>query len=338
MCKIQKNISLLPYNTFGIYAKADYLLEYSSIDDLLEGLENEIVKNNKVLAVGEGSNLLFVNDFKGVILHSKIKSINVFYENDECAWIEAGSGVLWNDFVKFCVSEKYYGAENLSLIPGQVGAAAVQNIGAYGVEIKDIVDRVCAVNVASGKIRVFTNEECNYDYRDSVFKNSKKDKYIVTSVVFKLSKKERYCFDYKHLKEETEKYGQVSLTNVRQAIVNIRTQKLPDTDVLGNAGSFFKNPYCCIEHFNYLQKKFPNISFYAVNEEVVKLSAAWLIEQSGCKGKQIGNAAIYEKQPLVIVNQGNATAIDIVKLAENVQQTVFEKFAVKLEREVNYIL
>ena len=337
MSQIQRNISLLPFNTFGIDAKADYLFEYFSVDDLQKGLASEIVKNNKILAVGCGSNLLFINDFKGVILHSKINFINILDEDTENILLEVSSGVLWDDFVKFCVENNYYGAENLSLISGQVGAAAVQNIGAYSVEIKDIIEKVNTVELKSGKTRIFTNAECNYAYRNSIFKSSEKDKYIVTSVVFKLSKIENYCFDYQHLKEDVEKHGKISLTNLRQTIIDIRRQKLPDTNIWGNAGSFFKNPYCSIEHFQYLQKTFPKIPFYPVNEELVKLSAAWLIEQSGCKGKQIGNAAVYEKQPLVIVNQGNATAAEIVQLAEFIQNTVFEKFNVKLEPEVNYI-
>jgi UDP-N-acetylmuramate dehydrogenase len=235
------------------------------------------------------------------------------------------------------VEKNCYGAENLSLIPGQTGAAAIQNIGAYGVEIKDLVEKINTLELAGGAARVFTNAECNYSYRNSIFKSEEKGKHIVTSAVFKLHKKEKYCFDYLHLKEETEKCGQISLTNIRNTVINIRRQKLPDTAILGNAGSFFKNPYCCTAHFNYLKKQFPKIPFYAVNKEVVKLSAAWLIDQSGCKVKQIGNAAVYHGQPLVIVNLGNASASDIVQLADFVQNTVLAKFSLQLEREVNYI-
>jgi UDP-N-acetylmuramate dehydrogenase len=324
-------------NTFGIAAKADYFIEYSSVEDLQAALATEIVKRNKTLAVGSGSNLLFLGDFNGVVLHSKIDFINVLEENSDNVILETGSGVEWDYFVKFCVEKTYYGIENLSHIPGQVGAAAVQNIGAYSVEIKDVIEQVNVVEIASGVLRTFTYNECKYDYRSSIFKTEEKNKYIVTSVVFRLSKKEMYCFDYQHLKQEVEKRGQISLTNVRQAIIDIRTQKLPDYHTLGNVGSFFKNPYCCAAHFDYLKRAFPNIPYYPVNEEVVKLSAAWLIEHCACKGKRLGNAAVYDKQPLVIVNLGNAAASEIVALAELVQNAVFEKFKIKLEAEVNYI-
>ncbi|MDR0811081.1 MAG: UDP-N-acetylmuramate dehydrogenase [Paludibacter sp.] len=332
-----KNFNLKPFNTFGLNARAKYFTEYSSVEDLQNALSAEIVRNHKTLAVGCGSNLLFLNDFDGIVLHSRIDFINVLNKNENDVILEAGSGVVWDDFVRFCVEKNFYGAENLSLIPGQTGAAAVQNIGAYGVEIQDIIEKVNVVDIATGKQRIFTNAECEYDYRSSIFKTKEKGRYIVTSVVLRLSKKEKYSLDYQHLKQKVEKRGIISLHNVRNTIIDIRRQKLPDYHTLGNAGSFFKNPYCCAAHFEHLKTEFPDIPYYPVNEEVVKLSAAWLIEQSGCKGKIFGGAQIYEKQPLVIINLGNATASEITALAEQVQCAVFEKFKVRLEREVNYI-
>jgi UDP-N-acetylmuramate dehydrogenase len=334
---LKQNISLLPYNTFGIDVKADYLLEFFSVEDLQQSLASDIVNGKRILAVGCGSNLLFVSDFKGIILHSKINFITVVDQSDEFVFLEVGSGVVWDDFVQFCVDNNYYGAENLSLIPGQTGAATVQNIGAYGVEIQSLVEMVKALEVVSGVPRCFTNSECRYDYRNSIFKNEAKDKFIITSTVFKLSKIENYSLDYQQFKSEVEKRGTLSLQNVRNTIIEIRQQKLPDTTILGNAGSFFKNPYCSRSQFEVLKRQYAKIPFYPVDNEFVKLPAAWLIEQSGCKGMILGNAQVYDKQALVIINRGNAKGNEVVALAQFVQRAVFEKFAIRLEPEVNYI-
>jgi len=334
---IKENSSLLPYNTFGINVNANYLIEYSSFDDLREVLKSDIVKKNSILAIGEGSNLLFLSDFKGVVLHSKNKYISILEEDEDTILIDVGSGVIWDDFVAYCVENRFYGAENLSHIPGQTGAAAVQNIGAYGVEIKDIISNVCTIEIGTELPRIFTKKECEYSYRNSIFKNKQKGKYIITSVVFCLSKKERYCFDYQHLERAVLKKGEVSLANVRKTIIKIRETKLPDPQKQGNAGSFFKNPVVSKKHFLQLQKENPDISHFYVSEIEEKISAAWLIEQCGWKGKNIGNAGVHSMQPLVLVNLGNVESNEIVHLASEIQLSVKEKFGIELHPEVNYI-
>lgn len=334
---IKQNISLLPYNTFGIDAKADYFIEYNSVEDLQEALKSDIVKENRILPIGEGSNLLFLSDFKGVILFSKNKFISILEENTNDVLVEVGAGIIWDDFVAYCVDNGFYGTENLSLVPGQTGAAAVQNIGAYGVEIKDCITLVHAVEIKNGTATTFSQKECEYGYRDSIFKNKHKGKFIVSSVVFRLWKQEKYCFDYQHLEYAVKEKGDISLANVRKAIVEIRESKLPDPKKQGNAGSFFKNPVVAKSHFLQLQEKHPAISHFYVSETEEKISAAWLIDQSGWKGKRIGNAGVHDKQPLVLVNLGNATGEEIADLASQIQLSIKEKFNIELQPEVNYI-
>ena len=334
---IKENISLLPYNTFGINVNADYFVEYNSTEDLLETLKHNIVSKNRILTIGEGSNLLFLSDFKGVILYSKNKFISVLEENPDSILIEAGSGVIWDDFVAYCADNGFYGIENLSLIPGQTGAAAVQNIGAYGVEIKDLISEVRTIEIASRLPQIFTTKECEYGYRDSIFKNKVKGKHIITSVVFRLSKHEKYCFDYEHLEHAVLKKGKISLANVRETIIEIRETKLPDPKTQGNAGSFFKNPVIARNHFLQLQEEYPNISHFYVSETEEKVSAAWLIDRCGWKGKRIRNAGVHDKQPLVLVNLGNVTGEEIAHLASEIQLSVKEKFNIVLQPEVNYV-
>lgn len=334
---ITENTSLLPYNTFGIEAKTDYLVEYDSVEDLQKALQLPVVKSNPLLAVGEGSNLLFLTDFHGVVLHSAIRFINVLKEDDDEVIVEAGSGINWDDFVAYCVEQGWYGVENLSLIPGEVGAAAVQNIGAYGVEVKDVILEVRTVDIENAQTRHFSAEECRYGYRESIFKNQCKGKYIVTSLVMKLSKKETYCFNYQHLEASVREKGEITLPNVRRTIIEIRESKLPDPKVQGNAGSFFKNPVVTKAQFLALQEQYPAMPHYFVSAEEEKLSAAWLIDQSGLKGKHLGNAGVHHCQPLVLVNLGKATGQEIVDLANLIQQTVKEKFGIELHPEVNYI-
>jgi UDP-N-acetylmuramate dehydrogenase len=334
---IKQNISLLSYNTFGIDVKANYFAEYESIVELQEILNSETVKLNNILHIGGGSNLLFLNDFKGLILHSKIKSIKIIREDEEFVFMEVGSGVVWDDFVAYCVTNGYVGVENLSLIPGEVGASAVQNIGAYGVEVQDLILEVKALEIESAQTRTFQVEECNYGYRISIFKNELKGKYIITSVVFKLSKKPAFKLNYQHLEEEVLKNGEISLQNIRKTIIAIRESKLPDTKLLGNAGSFFMNPVISKSKFVDLQVLYPNIPHYFVTENEEKLPAGWLIDQCGWKGKSIGNAAVHDKQALVLINKGDATGAEIVQLASEIQKSVKEKFGIELQTEVNYI-
>lgn len=334
---IKEKISLLPYNTFGIDAKADYLIEYCSEEDLQSVLQLEIVKSNRIFQIGGGSNLLFMNDFKGVILHSAIKFIEKISEDNESVFIKAGSGVVWDDFVLYAVENGWGGVENLSLIPGEVGASAVQNIGAYGVEVQDLIINVNVVEISTAQHRTFSVAECKYGYRQSIFKNELKAKFIITSVVFRLQKKPQFKLNYQHLEEEVLKSGEVNLQNIRNTIIEVRKSKLPDTNVFGNAGSFFMNPVITKLHFNELQLQYPQIPHYYVSETEEKVPAGWLIDQCGWKGKQIGNAAVHDKQALVLINKGGATGEEIVFLAHQIQASVKAKFCVELNAEVNYI-
>ena len=332
-----QHISLLPYNTFGINAKADYFIEYDSIADLQAVLQMDIVKQNRILHIGSGSNLLFLKDFEGVVLHSAIKDITGTREDVDSAYLEVGSGVVWDDLVAYCVLNGLGGIENLSLIPGEVGASAVQNIGAYGVEVQDIILEVNAVEIETATVRTFSNEECHYGYRSSIFKNELKGKYIITSVLFRLDKKPKFKLNYQHLEEEVLKCGEVNLQTIRQTIIAVRESKLPDPKVLGNAGSFFMNPIIAKTLFVSLQEKHPNIPHYVVSETEEKVPAGWLIDQCGWKGKQIGRAGVHDKQALVLVNLGGATGAEIVHLAEQIQSSVKETFGIELRPEVNYI-
>jgi UDP-N-acetylmuramate dehydrogenase len=335
--KIDKQISLLPYNTFGIDVKADFFIEYDSVSDLQELLKSEIIQSNRILHIGSGSNLLFLNDFKGVVLHSKIETISIISEDDNQVILEVGSGVVWDDLVAHCVENGWGGLENLSLIPGEVGAAAVQNIGAYGVEVQDLIVEVNTVEIETGLCEKFSMEECLYGYRDSIFKNKFKNKYIICSVLFRVHKKPIFQLDYQHLEAEVLKNGSINLSNIRNTIIKIRESKLPDTKVSGNAGSFFMNPVLPKKQFQDLQEKFPQIPHYYVSELEEKVPAAWLIDQCGWKGKQLGNAGVHAQQALVLVNRGGATGLEIVALAEQIQISVFEQFGVNLHAEVNYI-
>ena len=335
--KITPNASLLPYNTFGINAKADYIIEYNSVAELQNILNNEPIKSNRILHIGGGSNLLFLTDFKGVILHSDIKSINKINENADSVYLEVGSGVIWDDFVAYCVENEFGGVENLSLIPGEIGASAVQNIGAYGVEVQDVIQTVKSVEIATGNVREFSTVECRYGYRESVFKSSLKDKFIITSVVFELAKQTEFKLNYQHLEEEVLKNGEVNLKNIRQTIISIRESKLPNPKITGNAGSFFMNPVVAKEKFCALQSEFPQMPHYIISETEEKIPAGWLIDQCGWKGKSIANAGVHDKQALVLVNRGGATGVEIAYLAEQIQQSVKERFDIDLLPEVNYI-
>ena len=335
--KLFQNISLLKYNTFGIDVKTDYLIEYLSVADLLEVLKLQIIKNNTLLLIGSGSNLLFLNNFNGVILHSQIKTIQTVQEDDQNIWIEVGSGVVWDDFVKYVVENGWGGLENLSLIPGEVGASAVQNIGAYGVEVKDVIDRVYAVEIKTSAVREFLNTQCAYGYRESIFKNELKGQYIITSVVFRLQKNPVYNLSYQHIEDAVKKRGEINPDNIRQTIISIREEKLPDPKITGNAGSFFMNPVISKQHFNKLQSQYPDIPHYFISETEEKVPAAWLIDKCGWKGKRLGNAAVHDQQALVLVNKGGATGTEIAGLANQIQLSVEEKFSVKLIPEVIFI-
>jgi len=336
MIKTEYNYDLLGHNTFHLPAKCDIFIEYSHVEELLQILNSEEVKDKPLYHIGGGSNLLFTGDFRGVVLHSAILGISIEKETDDSVFLRCGAGEVWDDFVACCVSQELYGAENLSLIPGETGAAAVQNIGAYGVEIKDIIEIVETVEKESGKVVIFTNEGCRYGYRESIFKKELKDKYIVTHVVFRLSKKPMYKLEYGNISAEMEG-KEVTIKNVRETIIAIRESKLPDPEEEGNAGSYFMNPFVGMSHFLALKEYYPQIPHYPVSEEFVKVPAAWLIEQCGWKGKSVGKAAVHDRQCLVLVNKGGATASEIVALALQIMESVESKFSVKLVPEVIYL-
>ncbi|WP_071150051.1 UDP-N-acetylmuramate dehydrogenase [Bacteroides ndongoniae] len=322
-------------NTFGLDVKAGRWLEYASVEEL-KALIAEGQISSPYLHVGSGSNLLFLGDFEGTVLHSAIKSIEMVNQDAEKVWLRVGAGVIWDDFVAYCVEHGYYGAENLSLIPGEVGASAVQNIGAYGVEVKDLISCVETVDVHGDK-RVFGVEECGYAYRNSVFKRPDMKSFFVTHVTFALNKAEQYTLNYGTIRQELEKYPQIDLATVRQVIVSIRESKLPDPKVLGNAGSFFMNPIVPRAKYETLLQEYPSMPSYQVDATHVKIPAGWMIEQCGWKGKSLGNAAVHDKQALVLVNCGGATGADIVALSDAVRAAVREKFGVEIHPEVNMI-
>jgi len=335
--KIYENYSLKEHNTFNLDVKTRWFVEYESEEDLKTLLSDEFFFSQTFWHIGQGSNLLFLSDYNGIIVHSAIKGIEVIKEDENSVWVKAGAGVVWDDFVAYCVEKDWAGVENLSLIPGEVGASAVQNIGAYGAEVGDCITEVHAYFLENGEKRVFSNAECKFAYRKSIFKTEQnKGKYYVTHVVFQLSKKDVFNIEYGNLKE-TLKDKEINLKTIREAVIAVRESKLPDPKQFGNAGSFFMNPYVGMEQFKSIQRQYPNMPFYPVNDEVVKVPAAWLIDQCGMKGKTLGGAAVHEKQPLVLINKNAATGAEIAQLAEEVKNAVKKKFAVELQPEVNYI-
>lgn len=332
------NYSLLPYNTFGMDVKAARFVEYESVDELQGFLIGRQEKDAPLLHVGRGSNLLFVSDYPGTVLHSGIKGIQVVQDTEEFVDLRVGAGEVWDNLVDYTVRKGWYGAENLSLIPGEVGASAVQNIGAYGVEAKDLIVAVETVAVETGALRVFTNEECHYAYRESIFKKELKGKYIVTYVTYRLQKKPVYHLDYGNIRSELQKEGgELSLTGLRQIIIHIREAKLPDPEKIGNAGSFFMNPIVPVQQFEELLKMYPEMPHYKVDEARVKIPAGWMIDRCGWKGKHLGRAGVHDKQALVLVNLGGATGAEVVRLAEAIVCSVKEKFGITICPEVNFI-
>ena len=332
------NYSLLPYNTFGMDVKAARFVEYESVNELLCFLKEWKAQKIPLLHVGRGSNLLFVSDYQGTVLHSGIKGMQVVSETDEWVEIRVGAGEVWDDFVDYTVKQGWYGAENLSLIPGEVGASAVQNIGAYGVEAKDLIVSVETIAVNDGIARIFNQDECGYAYRESVFKRELKGIYIVTYVTYRLKKQPEFHLDYGNIRSELEKEGgELSLEKLRRVIIRIREAKLPDPEKIGNAGSFFMNPIVPLAQFEDLLKEYPDIPFYKVGDDRVKIPAGWMIDRCGWKGKRQGNAGVHDKQALVLVNLGGATGSEVVKLAEEVVRSVKEKFGVAIHPEVNFI-
>ncbi len=326
----------LQYLWYG--CEGSRFVEYASVEELrgLWNAEREAVA--RALHIGGGSNLLFASDYEGLILHSAIKGYTVVKETEEEVEVRVGAGEVWDDFVAYTVANGWYGAENLSLIPGEVGASAVQNIGAYGVEAKDLIVSVDTFGLETGEERRFMREECRYAYRESVFKQELKGKYAVTFVTYRLKKHPVFHLEYGNIRAELEKQGcQVDLENVRRIIIAIRQAKLPDPKVLGNAGSFFMNPVVPKMQFEALLAQYPDMPHYPVDEAHVKIPAGWMIDRCGWKGKRVGHAGVHEKQALVLVNCGGATGKEVMHLAEEIVASVRERFGVTIRPEVNYI-
>ena len=336
--RIQENISLKPYNTFGIDVQAAAFVSVSDISEIKQVLNEQSTTNHLIL--GGGSNMLLTKKFDGLVIKIDLKGKQVIKEEGNYVYIKAAAGENWHEFVLWCLEHHYGGLENLSLIPGNVGTAPIQNIGAYGVELKDRFVRCEALEIASSKLKTFTKVDCNFGYRNSVFKNQFKGKYIITSVVFKLSKTEHQLHtNYGAISSELARLQitQPTIQDVSRAVISIRQQKLPDPKVLGNSGSFFKNPVISKEQHQKLLSNFPEIPSYPVSQTEVKIPAGWLIENAGFKGKRFGNYGVHKNQALVLVNYGGAQGSDILKLAEIIQQTIKKIFDVSIEAEVNIL-
>lgn len=336
---VQKNVQLKPFNTFGIEANAKYFVEVSSIKELQNILQNPDYQGIERLVLGGGSNLLLTKDFDGLVIKINIKGVEVLKENNENIWIKSGAGVVWHDLVMHCVNENYAGMENLSLIPGTVGAAPMQNIGAYGIEIKEVFEELEALEISSGKISIFDKQTCNFGYRESIFKHEAKGKYIILNVTFKLNKKPTFHVEYGAIKDTLAEMGiiELNIKTISDAVIHIRQSKLPNPAEIGNAGSFFKNPEIPKTQFEALKIVFPNIPSYPVNATIVKIPAGWLIEQAGWKGQRFGNVGVHVKQALVLVNYGGGKGEEIKELSQKIQASVKEKFGIQLSAEVNFV-
>jgi UDP-N-acetylmuramate dehydrogenase len=336
MIQIKENFSLKEHNTLGIDVKARYFVRTHNLDEL-----KYVLGNHKecfpFYIMGGGSNILFTKDFNGIIIQPDIKGINIIENDNKSCLVEVGAGVNWDDFVSWAVENKLGGIENLSLIPGSTGSSPIQNIGAYGVEVKDVIKKVNFLDLETLELTSLLNHECQFDYRNSIFKNHLKNRIIITSVVFRLHHSPVFNLSYGNLQEEINKIGKPSLKSVRDAVINIRRSKLPDPKDVGNAGSFFKNPVLDITIIKDLKARYVAMPVFPVSDEWAKIPAGWLIEQCGWKGKRVGNAGVHDKQALVLVNYGNATGEEIRNLAMQVSDSVFSKFNIKLEPEVNII-
>jgi UDP-N-acetylmuramate dehydrogenase len=336
---IQKNYPLKDLNTFGIDVKAQLFANIKSEEQLYSLLTDKIFKDMPKFILGGGSNILFIQDFEGIVIKNSIPGIEIIKQDENYVWIKAGAGIIWHHMVLFCVERNLGGIENLSLIPGTVGAAPIQNIGAYGQEVKDVFENLEGLHIDSGDKKIFTSNQCKFAYRDSVFKRELKNKFVITSLVLRLSKKPVLNLNYGAVREELEKLNLENFTikNVSDVICKIRQSKLPDPKQIANAGSFFKNPEIGEDTFLKLKKEFPAIIGYPLENKKVKLAAGWLIEQCGWKGKRVGNTGSHSKQALVLVNYGGAKGSDILALAEQIKESVKNKFGIKLEEEINII-
>ncbi|MEC4049854.1 UDP-N-acetylmuramate dehydrogenase [Flavobacterium sp. SUN046] len=335
---IHNNFSLKPYNTFGIEAKAEQFVAVHSTEELCSILQQH--PNEKKFILGGGSNMLLTQDIKALVIHVDLKGKKILKEDEESVWVESQAGEVWHEFVLWTIDQNFGGLENMSLIPGNVGTTPVQNIGAYGTEIKDTFVSCEAMHIATQQMKTFTKEECHFGYRESVFKHEAKDQYIITSVVFKLTKKNhKINISYGDITKELEKNKiQIpTLKDVSNAVIAIRRSKLPDPKELGNSGSFFKNPIISKSDFDKIHALHPEMPHYVISETEVKVPAGWLIEQAGFKGKRFGDAGVHKNQALVLVNYGNATGQEILNVSKDIQATVLKEYGISIEAEVNVI-
>ena len=335
--KRYENYPLLAHNTFGMDVRAALFVEYDTVDELRAFvLSADFARYDRHLHIGSGSNLLFGGDYGGIVMHSALRDLEVVTEDDNHLWVRVGSGYVWDDFVGHCVAQGWAGVENLSAIPGEVGASAVQNIGAYGVEVRDVIDRVEAMAL-DGTLRTFTNEECRYGYRDSVFKGEMRGQYIITHVTYRLDRVTTFRLDYGDLRALVEAGGEPTLQAVRNAVTAIRDSKLPDPKVLGNAGSFFTNPVIPRTQYEVLKAEYPTMPSYPIDDTRVKVPAGWLIDSAGWKGRALGRAAVHDRQALVLVNLGGATGREVMTLAERICEDVYKRYGIRITPEVNFI-
>jgi len=336
--QIHTDFSLKNYNTFGIEAKAKQFVAVHSIDELKTALENHATEKKFIL--GGGSNMLLTQDIDSLVIHIDLKGKKILKEDDDFVWVESQAGENWHEFVLWTIDQNFGGLENMSLIPGNVGTTPVQNIGAYGAEIKDTFVSCEAMEITTQKMKSFSKEECRFGYRESIFKHEVKDKYIITSVIFKLTNRNhKISVEYGDIKAELAKNNieKPSLKDVSNAVITIRNSKLPNPKELGNSGSFFKNPILSREQFLKVQEQFPDVKHFDISETEVKVPAGWLIEHSGLKGYRKDDAGVHKNQALVLVNYGKATGQDILSLSKYVQKTVFDKYGIAIEAEVNVI-
>jgi UDP-N-acetylmuramate dehydrogenase len=336
--QLQENISLLPYNTFGIDKKAKYFVQVTDESEVKEAIKVAQDLSIPLIVLGGGSNILLTQDLKALLVKIEIKGVKLLKEDEDHVWVEVGAGENWHSFVMHCIEKNWSGVENLSLIPGTVGASPMQNIGAYGIEIKEVFESLSAVNRHTLETEIFDWESCEFGYRESVFKGKLKDKYIITKVRFKLSKNPIFHTDYGAIKQTLNENGieELSIKAISDAVIQIRQSKLPDPKQIGNAGSFFKNPTISLSDYEILKKEFPEIPGYP-NDEGIKIPAAWLIEQTGWKGKTFDNIGVHKNQPLVLVNYGGGDGNALKKLSEEIQESVKKKFGILLFPEVNFL-
>lgn len=337
MLKIHESYSLKKNNTFGADIACSWFTEPKSVNELIFALGHASERSWKVMVLGEGSNMLFVDHFHGIVIHPLFKGIDIVDESGSELLVRAGAGENWDHFAGHCVSKGWYGPENLSLIPGTVGAAPIQNIGAYGAEVKDFIEFVEVLDTAEMKPAILSNAACEFGYRDSLFKHGQPGRYIVTHVIFRLRKKSELRLDYGNVREEFARQERQDLQGLRHAIVSIRQGKLPDPGTYGNAGSFFKNPVVSRLNYTELKDKHPGIPHYPAGDNTVKIPAAWLIENAGWKGVRLGSVGTWPAQPLVIVNYGGATGKEIFEFSEKIKANIESRFGIELEREVTII-